>query len=534
MEEIENKKDATDLIDVSDISGSLEEDFPPLDIDEVEAEPKVKERGLRPLWRRKRQPRGHEAAVADISDRFAAFVIDSTILFYLYWLSGLIYNRIFFRDWFEPIRTSGWHGLVFHAVFLAIFFLYYFISEGIFFATIGKAICRMSVKKRNGATPGIFSIITRTIIRPIDYFLVGFVALFSMEFSWLNQRLGDRLAGTTVVKRPNYLPTSIRLEETSLAPATCRMFAFTFDLILVLFLYFSYLLLLSPTLRLLSLWLTLCLPLPGILYFCLLETFTQTTPGKWLFGYSVFFEDGSSPSFASIFLRTIFRIFDHNPIGALCVACSSQKQRPGDLAAGTIVCKYPRKLKGGIGLIITIVIIIAIGYLGLQNPRNIMTEDFKVNFIAKLEDFKLNLDFLSKDNAPVEEGVVAEEDIGVKVTNFRFAANKPSELRDSKVFNPGETVYLIFEIHGFKKLRDKAWLQEDLTVNYPDNTVALKSNNIVDYNEPITGDTPIELTNNITLPEDSQNGRYSVSIEIRDMYGKVSAVTRKYFTVTKP
>ncbi|MBU4484966.1 RDD family protein, partial [bacterium] len=492
MENNEDIRDVTDLIDVSDVSSRLEdEDFPPLDVEEAEAELKSEKKGLRPLWRRRRQPRGHEPAIADLSDRFAAFILDSIILFYIYWLTASVYNKIFFRDWLTPIKTGEWHGIVLHAGFLLIAFLYYFISEGIFFATPGKALCRMSVKKTNGTTPGIFSVIFRNILRPIDYLFVGFIALFSMEFSWLNQRIGDRLSRTTVVKRPVYLPSMIRLEETTLASATGRTLAFIVDFVIIILLYISYLLLLSPSMRLMSFWLFLFIPIPWILYYIFLEGLTQTTPGKWIFGYSVFFEDGSTPPLSAIIIRTIIRPLDHNPMGVLCIACSSQKQRPGDLAAGTIVCKSPRKLKGLSGFVAAIILISGIAYLGIQNPRNIMTKDFKVNFVPTWEKFVIP-DFSFKKSEPVlsEEERDASKDIGIKVTSFKFASNSPDNVRASKIFSPGETVYLVFELRGFQAVNGKVWIQEDLSVNYPDNTNALKTENIIDYNENAEEGTP--------------------------------------------
>jgi uncharacterized RDD family membrane protein YckC len=79
---------------------------------------------------------------------------------------------------------------------------YFMILEGLFAATAGKALAGLRVATLESHRPGWRAVFLRNLLRPIDalpapYVIGGILALSSP----LRQRLGDRVAGTTVVDR---------------------------------------------------------------------------------------------------------------------------------------------------------------------------------------------------------------------------------------------------------------------------------------------------------------------------------------------
>lgn len=79
------------------------------------------------------------------------------------------------------------------------------------------------------------------------------------------------------------------------------------------------------------------------LYWFLLEgMWDGYTVGKRLFGIKVVEEDGSSCSLGSAFIRNLFRIVDalfYYLVGFVAMAMSDNRQRIGDLLAGTVVVR---------------------------------------------------------------------------------------------------------------------------------------------------------------------------------------------------
>ena len=96
-------------------------------------------------------------------------------------------------------------------------FFYYLLLEGLAGATLGKAVCAVEIRSNiAGKTIGMKASLIRNLLRIVD--AVGFYAIgFAIARATpLRQRLGDRLAGTVVVRRRR--PVGIRL-------ALCALFA---------------------------------------------------------------------------------------------------------------------------------------------------------------------------------------------------------------------------------------------------------------------------------------------------------------------
>jgi uncharacterized RDD family membrane protein YckC len=79
-------------------------------------------------------------------------------------------------------------------------FLYFWLAEGLFGSTLGKAIAGIQVRRKTGAPCGIRASLLRNILRIIDGIGVYLVGFFVAILSKTRQRLGDHLAGTVVVE----------------------------------------------------------------------------------------------------------------------------------------------------------------------------------------------------------------------------------------------------------------------------------------------------------------------------------------------
>jgi uncharacterized RDD family membrane protein YckC len=77
-------------------------------------------------------------------------------------------------------------------------------------------------------------------------------------------------------------------------------------------------------------------------YYFVMEATSGQTVGKKVMGIKVISLDGQL-SYGKVAIRTILRILDGLPVfylvGIIAIAVSKQKQRIGDLAAGTLVVK---------------------------------------------------------------------------------------------------------------------------------------------------------------------------------------------------
>jgi uncharacterized RDD family membrane protein YckC len=80
-------------------------------------------------------------------------------------------------------------------------------------------------------------------------------------------------------------------------------------------------------------------------YFFLFEALVGTTPGKLVFGLWVRRVEGGRCSWQQAIVRTLARVFEVNPLllgalpAAIAILASANRQRLGDMLAGTVVRK---------------------------------------------------------------------------------------------------------------------------------------------------------------------------------------------------
>lgn len=130
-----------------------------------------------------------------IGPRVVAQIIDSVVLVVLFLLVGFVLSGSF------TFEYQGEAAYPFLLVYGLIVILYYAILEGTMGATVGKKLVKIKIVKDDGSACGIGPAFVRTLLRFIDalpfLYIIGMVLIARSE---KKQRLGDRLAGTIVVK----------------------------------------------------------------------------------------------------------------------------------------------------------------------------------------------------------------------------------------------------------------------------------------------------------------------------------------------
>ena len=129
--------------------------------------------------------------LAGVFQRILAVVIDIFLVAVTFSLLSIAFSEI----------LSG-ESMNLMAIIMSILgFLYFLLMEMLFNGqTIGKMAMKIRVVKLDGSRPGFSAYLLRWIMIPIDYSLSGGIALVFIIFGPRAQRLGDLLAGTTVVK----------------------------------------------------------------------------------------------------------------------------------------------------------------------------------------------------------------------------------------------------------------------------------------------------------------------------------------------
>lgn len=463
-----------------------------------------------------------EQSLFPLKERFAAWLIDSMIAYICYWPAALFFRQLAFQDASGSIPLFSVHGLVFHGLFLLVLLFANTFLTGLFGATPGKWICGLRVQRVTGQACGLVPALIRSLLLPFDLlcFLLFFGLIF-LEKSPLKQRFGDRLAKTYVLglsQKTEYYQVSSDL----LASATGRTCAGLIDLAFMLAFAFGYALFLSSDVPAFSMLLLMWFPALLLFGISLLSTLSQSSPGKALFGYIVCHEDGSRVRFASSLVRNLLRCTDLFLFGFLSMLISNRKQRLGDIAAGTIVIQARRTTRAFVGLLSAVAVIALMIFVGNQQRSSFLNlgSHFKINFLPSFEG---GSHFFAASN-------FARAPFGIQ--ELHFTANREeTDRRSPPIYKPGETVYIFFNVAGYSRKENFAWLSEDIIVRYPDNSEALKLENAIEYREKSDDAAPVQMVNNFALAPNAQTGRYSVSILLRDRHSKKELQDQRFFYV---
>ncbi|MEM7656270.1 MAG: RDD family protein [Bacteroidota bacterium] len=144
-----------------------------------------------------------EYPVANVGDRIVGGLVDVLILiaYWVFWL--LILEEGFWDDVFateEVNQTTQTLGIL--VLLPAVFYsaICEILMDG---QTFGKKLTKTRTIRLDGASPTISQYLLRWVMRMVDILLLGFpglVGLITMGVNKKGQRLGDLVAGTTVIK----------------------------------------------------------------------------------------------------------------------------------------------------------------------------------------------------------------------------------------------------------------------------------------------------------------------------------------------
>jgi uncharacterized RDD family membrane protein YckC len=140
---------------------------------------------------------GTEANVHVTGRRVLATLADGIVLGLAFALMSILFGSSSAQGGQVSGSLEGFSALV----YFVLVFAYYILMEGYLGQTVGKMLLGIKVvREDNGGVPGIQTAAIRTVLRLIDGFFFYLVAFISVLASGKNQRLGDMVAHTLVVR----------------------------------------------------------------------------------------------------------------------------------------------------------------------------------------------------------------------------------------------------------------------------------------------------------------------------------------------
>lgn len=135
--------------------------------------------------------------LASVGDRIVAFILDAIIIG-----CYAIFMIIIFAAALGDVLAGSEGVLITLAVLFAAPYVFYHLACEVFMngQSIGKRAMDIKVVRLDGRQPTIGQYVIRYLFRIIDVLFYGIVAILCIVMGEKGQRLGDMLAGTTVIK----------------------------------------------------------------------------------------------------------------------------------------------------------------------------------------------------------------------------------------------------------------------------------------------------------------------------------------------
>jgi len=147
--------------------------------------------------------------LAGMGERLVAAILDMIVVGIIFAVAGMAIAARLGGATDSGFSLNGMPALITIGITCIAGFLYYWLAEGLFGATLGKGITGIQVREKTGARCNMKGSLIRNLLRIVDavgVYLVGFlIAIFSKA----RQRLGDHVAGTIVVERNT--PKALRI-----------------------------------------------------------------------------------------------------------------------------------------------------------------------------------------------------------------------------------------------------------------------------------------------------------------------------------
>jgi uncharacterized RDD family membrane protein YckC len=130
--------------------------------------------------------------------RVLATIVDGVVLGLLFFVMSMLFGSSSAQG--GQVNASL-NGLPF-LIYLVLVIAYYVLMEGYLGQTVGKMLLGIKVvREGTGEVPGLQGAAIRTVLRIVDGFFFYLVAFISVLASSKNQRLGDMVANTLVVRK---------------------------------------------------------------------------------------------------------------------------------------------------------------------------------------------------------------------------------------------------------------------------------------------------------------------------------------------
>jgi uncharacterized RDD family membrane protein YckC len=176
----------------------------------------------------KTEPLFPAGTIAGIGDRAIAAILDIVVSAAPFALIGMWAAVRWGGVTPNGFQLEGTSALITMSLVAVLGFLYLWLLEGAFGATLGKFILNLRVRRLDGSRIGLAKSLIRNLSRIIDgigVYLVGFlIAIFSSR----KQRLGDHLAGTVVVQgNSGKLPRVVATVAWAAVVVACLVGAYT-------------------------------------------------------------------------------------------------------------------------------------------------------------------------------------------------------------------------------------------------------------------------------------------------------------------
>lgn len=137
--------------------------------------------------------------LAGIGDRILAFVIDVLIITSIFLLLQFLFGLVGLGN-----------SLAINSLIAVLAYVYRLVSETLMNGqTVGKMALSIKAVKLDGSAPSFAAYFLRWLLEPVDFFIVGMGVVFII-LTKNGQRVGDLLAGTTVVKIKKVTVTNIQ------------------------------------------------------------------------------------------------------------------------------------------------------------------------------------------------------------------------------------------------------------------------------------------------------------------------------------
>jgi len=137
---------------------------------------------------------------ARLGDRLIAVILDSVFV------AALLLVIAAAVVWRWPHLLEGYAAMTLAigaaAAALLVTFIYYWLQEGAFGATMGKAIIGLRVTRQDGSVPGLGSSAIRNAIRIVEGLPLYVPGFFVAAFTRGRRRIGDFAAQTYVLEHP--------------------------------------------------------------------------------------------------------------------------------------------------------------------------------------------------------------------------------------------------------------------------------------------------------------------------------------------